>query len=149
MGNFRPDDNVTNDIARGFIEKIVKPEEFDHIRSHLDAIAEAHGVAVQTVVGDIAGFAAAADLARRELDRYAELARLRDEVGVAGRSPQDRLVVLETSVALEDDVEGRPAYLARFFEAERRSADRLRGLLAAPSSAPPVVPDRAVARSQL
>ncbi len=48
------------------------------------------------------------------------------------------------SVVLEDDVEGRPVYLARFCEAERRSADRLRGLLAAPSSAPPVVPDRAV-----
>ncbi len=38
-----PDDNVTDDIARGFIEKIVKPEEFNHLRSHLDAIAEAHG----------------------------------------------------------------------------------------------------------
>jgi hypothetical protein len=31
------------------------------------------------------------------------LARLRDEVDASGRSPEDRLVLLETSIALEDD----------------------------------------------
>ena len=39
----QPDDNVSDDVARGFIQKVVDPSEFDHLRAHLDAIAEAHG----------------------------------------------------------------------------------------------------------
>lgn len=36
-----PDENVTGDVARGFIQKVV--DEFDSIRPHLDDIAEAYG----------------------------------------------------------------------------------------------------------
>lgn len=36
-----PDENVTDDVARGFVQKVI--DEFDHLRPHLDAIAEAHG----------------------------------------------------------------------------------------------------------
>lgn len=39
----QPDENVTDDVARGFIEKIVNPEEFDHLRSYLNELAESHG----------------------------------------------------------------------------------------------------------
>lgn len=39
----KPDDNVTDDVARGFIEKIVKPDEFAHLQPYLNGIAEAHG----------------------------------------------------------------------------------------------------------
>ena len=36
-----PDDNVTDDVARNFIQKVI--DEFDHLRPRLDEIAEAHG----------------------------------------------------------------------------------------------------------
>jgi hypothetical protein len=36
-----PDDNVTDDVARNFIQKVI--DEFTHLRLHLDAVAEAHG----------------------------------------------------------------------------------------------------------
>lgn len=36
-----PDDNVTDDVARNFIQKVI--DEFDHLRPRLNEIAEAHG----------------------------------------------------------------------------------------------------------
>lgn len=39
----QPDHNVTDDVARGFIEKLVNPEEFAYLRSHLNDLAESHG----------------------------------------------------------------------------------------------------------
>lgn len=36
-----PDDNVTDDVARNFVQKVI--DEFTHLRPHLDAVAEAHG----------------------------------------------------------------------------------------------------------
>lgn len=36
-----PDENVTDDVARNFIQKVVA--EFDHLRPYLDEVAEAHG----------------------------------------------------------------------------------------------------------
>lgn len=36
-----PDDNVTDDVARNFIQKVI--DEFDHLRRRLDEMAEAHG----------------------------------------------------------------------------------------------------------
>ena len=36
-----PDDNVTDDVARNFVQKVI--DEFSHLRSHLDEVAEAHG----------------------------------------------------------------------------------------------------------
>ncbi|QDU96255.1 helicase-related protein [Lignipirellula cremea] len=37
----QPDDNVTDDVARNFIQKVI--DDFDHLKSHLNATAEAHG----------------------------------------------------------------------------------------------------------
>jgi superfamily II DNA or RNA helicase len=37
----KPDDNVTDDVARNFIQRVI--DEFDHLRPRLDEIAEAHG----------------------------------------------------------------------------------------------------------
>lgn len=37
----KPDDNVTDDVARNFVQKVI--DEFSHLRSHLDEVAEAHG----------------------------------------------------------------------------------------------------------
>lgn len=39
-----PDDNVTDDVARNFIQKVI--EQFDHLRAYLNDIAEAHGKAL-------------------------------------------------------------------------------------------------------
>ena len=36
-----PDDNVTDDVARNFVQKVI--DEFTHLRPHLDEVAEAHG----------------------------------------------------------------------------------------------------------
>lgn len=36
-----PDDNVTDDVARNFVQKVI--DEFSHLRPHLDEVAEAHG----------------------------------------------------------------------------------------------------------
>jgi len=36
-----PDENVTDDVARGFVQKVI--DEFDYLRPYLDEIAEAHG----------------------------------------------------------------------------------------------------------
>lgn len=37
----KPDENVTDDVARNFIQKVI--DEFQHVRPRLDEVAEAHG----------------------------------------------------------------------------------------------------------
>ena len=59
--------------------------------------------ALGATLSDAAGEAGQKDPNARYRAICETLARLRDEVGASGRSPQDRLVLLETSSALEDD----------------------------------------------
>jgi hypothetical protein len=58
--------------------------------------------ALGAMLRDAAKGAGAADPADRFRSICQSLARLRDEIGANGHSPEDRLVLLETSVALED-----------------------------------------------
>ncbi len=37
----KPDDNVSDDVARNFVQKVI--DEFDHLRPQLNDVAEAHG----------------------------------------------------------------------------------------------------------
>jgi len=72
-----------------------------------DTLAKASKQVADPALGATLSDAAASVRAKDAVERFRAisetLARLRDDVDASGRSPEDRLVLLETSIALEDD----------------------------------------------